>query len=178
MEIDNSNSNSSFSTQNGQVISIVDSESNDSNENELSKSNSGSQQNMTELLRTAQQESLSFDQNVPDDQVTSELKKLSLDQNGTFMADFDPEKSKREMRKMNRRLYKNSKRGYLYDERGFLLENSWDLCDCLNKNCQGCHFPCPKCASPKCGNDCRCNRKYIVDLIEIEGTDVIYSFPE
>ena len=34
-----------------------------------------------------------------------ELKKLSLDAHGTFMADFDPEKSKREIRKMNRRLY-------------------------------------------------------------------------
>lgn len=39
-------------------------------------------------------------------QLGRQLKQLSLDQNGTFMSDFDPERSKREMRKLNRKIHK------------------------------------------------------------------------
>ncbi|XP_005096539.1 ARL14 effector protein-like [Aplysia californica] len=109
---------------------------------------------------------------------TLELKKLSLDQHGTFMVDFDPERSQREMRKMNRRLHtKESKKNQAYDSQGILLENGLDLCDCLDKDCPGCHFPCPRCNSAKCGSDCRSNRRYIIDFIEVEGMDSMYSFP-
>ncbi|BFY98484.1 hypothetical protein BsWGS_01524 [Bradybaena similaris] len=111
-----------------------------------------------------------------EDTARYELRKLSLDQHGTFMADFDPEKSQREMRKMNRRLYsKEAKKNILYDEKGVHLEALTDLCDCLDKGCFGCHFPCQRCGSPKCGADCRCSRKYIVDFIEIEGTSTFYQ---
>lgn len=107
-----------------------------------------------------------------------ELKKLSLDAHGTFMMDFDPEKSKREIRKMNRRLYaKGSKRMRLYNEKGQLLEGLSDICDCLDKNCPGCHFPCPKCKSTKCGTECRCNRRYTINFIEIEGTEKTIHHP-
>lgn len=70
-----------------------------------------------------------------------------------------------------------AKKSQLYDDKGILLESLADLCDCLDKNCPGCHYPCQRCGSTKCGVDCRCNRKYVVDLIEVEGTDAVYTFP-
>jgi hypothetical protein len=66
----------------------------------------------------------------------------------------------------------------MYDELGLYLENSSDICDCLNLDCPGCHFPCSKCGSEKCGQECRCCRRYIFESIEIEGTKTIVKFPE
>ncbi|CAG5115379.1 unnamed protein product [Candidula unifasciata] len=134
--------------------------------------------NMSGIPRSDSARSLSSlnEQIGPEDTARCELRKLSLDQHGTFMADFDPEKSQREMRKMNRRIYsKEAKKNILYDENGIHLETLADVCDCLDKGCPGCHFPCRRCGSPKCGADCRCNRKYIVDLIEVEGTSTFYQ---
>uniref|UniRef100_A0A0B6ZDG2 ARF7 effector protein C-terminal domain-containing protein n=2 Tax=Arion vulgaris TaxID=1028688 RepID=A0A0B6ZDG2_9EUPU len=108
-----------------------------------------------------------------DEIANPEFKKLSPDQNDSQVTDFDPEKSQREMCKMNRR----SKKNQLYDDRGVLLGTHLDLCDCLEKDCPGCHLPCQRCGSLKCGTDCRCNRKFTVDLIEVEGTNAIYNFP-
>ncbi|XP_059143647.1 ARL14 effector protein-like [Physella acuta] len=171
-EKSNSNSSSKSSLNDAQVIAIHDSESSDSAENEPSfrSSKLGLDINSTS---TAGNESTA-----PEELTRHELRKLSLDQNGTFMADFDPEKSKREMRKMNRRLYtKESRKNQLYDDKGVFLETSIDICDCLEKDCPGCHFPCPRCTSPKCGTDCRCNRKYTIEMIEVEGMGTVYNFP-
>ncbi|EEB15807.1 conserved hypothetical protein [Pediculus humanus corporis] len=40
-----------------------------------------------------------------------------------------------------------------------------DLCDCLIENCPGCHFPCLKCRSYKCGAECR---KWVYEEVENE----------
>ncbi|CAL7942424.1 unnamed protein product [Xylocopa violacea] len=94
-----------------------------------------------------------------------------------FLRNFDPEHSEREKRKLHRRLYQGHKRHVLYDEQGIYIQTGDDLCDCLNLNCAGCHFPCPKCSSPKCGHECRINRKWTYDSIENEGSDVIIKNP-
>ncbi len=43
----------------------------------------------------------------------------------------------------------------MYDYTGRLIVDGRDLCDCLEPNCPGCHFPCVKCDSEKCGHECR-----------------------
>ncbi|XP_060608184.1 ARL14 effector protein-like isoform X4 [Ruditapes philippinarum] len=108
-----------------------------------------------------------------------QLRMLAFVNPGRFMDDFDPERSAREMKKMNRRLYKekNIRKNQLYDDHGLLLSTQNDLCDCLDVECPGCHFPCPKCSSEKCGGDCRCNRKWVYEYVESEGTGNTYSWP-
>jgi hypothetical protein len=44
-----------------------------------------------------------------------------------------------------------------------------DICDCLRPGCPGCHYPCKKCKSQKCGNECRVNRTWYYEKVEIEG---------
>lgn len=90
-----------------------------------------------------------------------------------FLRNFDPEHSEREKRKLHRRLYQGHKRHALYNENGVYMQTGDDLCDCLNLNCAGCHFPCPKCSSPKCGHECRNHRKWIYESIENEGSDIV-----
>lgn len=70
------------------------------------------------------------------------------------------------------------KKNQVYDENGILLDNSQDLCDCLDLSCKGCHFPCPKCGSQKCGAECRCGRKWIYEHVEVEGTNLILKWPQ
>jgi hypothetical protein len=57
----------------------------------------------------------------------------------------------------------------IYDDEGRLLATKEDICDCLRKGCPGCHFPCKKCKSLKCGNQCRRNRTWYFEKVEIEG---------
>ncbi|XP_065291357.1 uncharacterized protein [Dermacentor albipictus] len=62
-----------------------------------------------------------------------------------------------------------------YNARGIHIKSNKDACDCLQDDCPGCHFPCPKCGSQKCGDECRCNRNYVYEQIEVEGhPDVIF----
>ncbi|CAJ0964771.1 unnamed protein product [Ranitomeya imitator] len=61
----------------------------------------------------------------------------------------------------------------VYDSRGILLSNGMDLCDCLDEDCMGCFYACRKCGSNKCGIECRCDRKWLYEQIEIEGGEVI-----
>ncbi|XP_011608221.1 ARL14 effector protein isoform X2 [Takifugu rubripes] len=61
----------------------------------------------------------------------------------------------------------------VYDNKGRLLSNSKDLCDCLDGDCMGCFYPCPECGSRKCGVECRCDRKWLYEQVEVEGGEII-----
>jgi len=103
------------------------------------------------------------------------LKKISPGQEMKFMKDFHPGKSGREQRKQTRNKQYSEKKHQtpaLYNDRGIHIKSGADLCDCLDEQCVGCHFPCSKCKSTKCGHECRVNRRGEYDSIEIEGTDV------
>lgn len=97
--------------------------------------------------------------------------------NEKFMENFDPDRSLRERRKLSRRIGIRRPPGAIYDEFGIHIATDADLCDCLQKTCSGCHFPCPKCKSQKCGIECRVNRKYVYDQIEYQGCDLIVKNP-
>ena len=65
----------------------------------------------------------------------------------------------------------------LYDGDGKLLADGRDLCDCLNEQCPGCHFPCHHCGSEKCGEPCRRNRMIYYSEVEVEGANCKMHFP-
>jgi len=72
----------------------------------------------------------------------------------------------------------NPRMNYAYDADGRLINHQgFDLCDCLELHCPGCHFACLRCGSEKCGSECRVRRKWTFDHIEIEGTDYKVRFP-
>ena len=88
-----------------------------------------------------------------------------------FLSEFDQTNSERERRKA-KTTYKDGrgrKQTRIYDEKGILISSNKDLCDCMDDRCPGCHFPCPKCRSNKCGHECRQNRKWIFDCVELDG---------
>uniref|UniRef100_A0A8B9SCG3 ADP ribosylation factor like GTPase 14 effector protein like n=1 Tax=Apteryx owenii TaxID=8824 RepID=A0A8B9SCG3_APTOW len=104
-----------------------------------------------------------------------QLKCLAFQNPGPQVADFNPET--REQRKKARICAGKISFFSKYDKHGRLLCNNADLCDCLEKNCLGCFYPCPKCNSNKCGPECRCSRKWVYDTIETEAGDVISMLP-
>jgi len=104
------------------------------------------------------------------------LRNLKFRNPGRFMEDFNPDSSGREMRKMHRKIYTYKARQNIYDNEGRLMADGRDLCDCLDEECPGCHFPCLKCGSQKCGGDCRCNRRWFYQELEVEGTSQKYTF--
>ncbi|XP_044877152.1 ARL14 effector protein-like isoform X2 [Mauremys mutica] len=114
-------------------------------------------------------------------QIERQLKCLAFQNPGPQVADFNPEtreqKKKERMAKMNQDFFYKHKTMKKYDKHGRLLCNNMDLCDCLEKNCLGCFYPCPKCNSNKCGPACRCNRKWVYDRIETEAGEVISMLP-
>ncbi|XP_029947206.1 ARL14 effector protein [Salarias fasciatus] len=61
----------------------------------------------------------------------------------------------------------------VYDNKGRLLSNGKDVCDCLDGDCMGCFYPCPECGSRKCGVECRCDRKWLYEQVEVEGGEII-----
>lgn len=86
--------------------------------------------------------------------------------NMKFNEDFNPSNSKRSASKT------------LYDGIGRIRKSGLDACDCLSNDCIGCHFPCSKCKSPKCGNECRTYRNDYVRYIQINAsnpTDIVYN---
>lgn len=94
-----------------------------------------------------------------------------------FMDNFNPDESSRTQKKL-RDGYKNTSTSSstvtdytAFDDRGRYRSNGVDACDCLIQNCVGCHFPCPNCGNPKCGPNCRVNRKTAVSSIEVDGSN-------
>ncbi|XP_007246971.1 ARL14 effector protein [Astyanax mexicanus] len=61
----------------------------------------------------------------------------------------------------------------VYDGQGLLISCGRDLCDCLDVDCMGCFYPCPDCGSRKCGVECRCDRKWLYEQVEVEGGEII-----
>ncbi|NXC41009.1 A14EL protein, partial [Penelope pileata] len=112
--------------------------------------------------------------------IKREIKCLVFQNPGPQVANFDPEtreqRKKARMSQMNQDFF-NKPKIQKYDSHGQLLGSNIDLCDCLEKNCLGCFYPCPKCNSNKCGPECRCYRKWAYDTIETEDGNVISSFP-
>lgn len=101
------------------------------------------------------------------------LKTLRFRNPGPQLSDFDPDNSKREMRKLRRLAQKEQgskrnkrktpKKQTFHDEYGIRISDKRDVCDCQNLDCPGCHFPCPSCGSEKCGVECRCDRLWTYD---------------
>lgn len=95
------------------------------------------------------------------------------------LLDFNPDKSVRERRKLsqlsNTIITHQVQRGptTTFDAKGRYRANGLDICDCLDNECPGCHFPCSHCKNPKCGPCCRVNRKWPFESIEHEEKDVV-----
>ncbi|XP_053684324.1 ARL14 effector protein [Sabethes cyaneus] len=101
-----------------------------------------------------------------------QLKKLEVDPK--FLANFNPQTSRREKRKLNRKTSSAApKNTGLYNDKGVHRESGRDMCDCLDMNCPGCHFPCQCCGSTRCGPHCRVNRKWMYETIEHDAKDLI-----
>ncbi|XP_071444528.1 uncharacterized protein [Hetaerina americana] len=104
--------------------------------------------------------------------ISHRLEKLTQN-NMKFMENFDPKRSNRERRKLLRKTHARRNRIDIYGLDGALVSCGINLCDCMDFCCPGCHFPCPRCHSPKCGHECRVNRKGTYDDIEIYGTNIV-----
>ncbi|XP_025028565.1 ARL14 effector protein-like [Python bivittatus] len=114
-------------------------------------------------------------------QIERQLKCLAFQNPGPLLADFNPETREQQkkvcMSMINQDCFNTTKKTVKkYDKHGRLLSNKTDLCDCLEKNCLGCFYPCPKCNSTKCGAECRCNRKWVYEQIQVEAGQII-RFP-
>lgn len=144
---------------------------------ELSNSNS----NMSEASAGG---SIGEDGEPISQKIANAMRKLTQNQNMKFMENFNPQTSNRERRKLDRKTHPadqepnasrkcKSGKAAVYDEKGIHKASGKDLCDCLDEHCPGCHFPCPKCRSCKCGHECRQNRKYSYDSYEIEGSKIV-----
>ncbi|XP_055627623.1 ARL14 effector protein [Toxorhynchites rutilus septentrionalis] len=104
---------------------------------------------------------------------SGQLKKLETDPK--FLANFNPETSRREKRKLNRKstpLVVPKTTG-IYNEKGIHRDSGRDMCDCLDLGCSGCHFPCQCCGSAKCGPHCRVTRKWMYETIEHDAKDLV-----
>lgn len=98
------------------------------------------------------------------------------DESAKFLGNFDPQNSERVRRKRNRGIFEDGSTGNdqstaIYDEHGIHIRTGDDLCDCLSRNCPGCHFECRKCKSHKCGQKCRVNRTWEYESVNIQSID-------
>jgi hypothetical protein len=47
------------------------------------------------------------------------------------------------------------KRYHPTDGRLIQFADDFEICDCLQPNCRGCHYPCKACGDLRCGKECR-----------------------
>ncbi|KAJ8281004.1 hypothetical protein GJAV_G00062230 [Gymnothorax javanicus] len=90
--------------------------------------------------------------------------------------DFASESNRRDKRraaKLSNDRQTISGKSKVYDSRGLLIASGRDICDCLDVDCMGCFYPCPDCGSRKCGVECRCDRKWLYEQVEVEGGEII-----
>ncbi|XP_067902724.1 ARL14 effector protein-like isoform X2 [Heterodontus francisci] len=112
---------------------------------------------------------------------TKALRSLQFANPGRQITGFTPETSRREKRKLQTKQPSQSNadrqtmpiKSKVYDSQGLLIFSRLDRCDCLDEDCLGCFYPCPSCGSQKCGVECRCDRKWLYEQIEIEGGEII-----
>ncbi|XP_068221143.1 uncharacterized protein [Palaemon carinicauda] len=114
--------------------------------------------------------------------MTSLIEGLHINNQNKFMENFNPKTSERVKRKKKKVQYFNSSGRTkangpqcIYAQDGTLACSGKDLCDCLQGDCPGCHYPCPKCSSKKCGSECRQNRKWYYEKVEVEGTKLNWT---
>ncbi|CAO1380693.1 unnamed protein product [Diamesa hyperborea] len=124
----------------------------------------------------------SVDSNGPFGFFNKNKKDLNLLGDSNFLSNFNPENSKREQAKMKRQTYKKPAKpkmsiDSIYDENGVIRSTREDECDCFEKHCPGCHFPCANCGSGKCAIKCRVNRKFHYESILRDGTDKVEVNP-
>lgn len=104
-------------------------------------------------------------------QVQKQPKELAkLEDDLQFMENFDPENSSRNLQKRKKRYHHNDGRLVQYAD-------DFEVCDCLRPQCPGCHLPCRSCGDRRCGKDCRVNRKWIYDGVEVEGRSLEFTNP-
>ena len=108
------------------------------------------------------------------------LKCLAFQNPGSQNASFHPEirqQQKKEQMSKTKEFFSPKRAVKKYDRKGRLLVNQADLCDCLNEECPGCFYPCPKCRSTKCRPTCRGNRRWVYTTIVDESGEVISKMP-
>ncbi|XP_036608219.1 ARL14 effector protein-like [Trichosurus vulpecula] len=93
--------------------------------------------------------------------------------------EFTPETGKREKRRQTKATNSDKQvippKSKVYDTQGLPILSWMDLCDCLDEDCLGCFYTCPNCGSSKCGAECRCDRKWLYEQVEIEGGEIIHN---
>ncbi|XP_066556870.1 ARL14 effector protein isoform X2 [Amia ocellicauda] len=91
--------------------------------------------------------------------------------------EFAPDTSRRDKRRQTKQSNTDRQtintKSKVYDSDGLLISSGRDLCDCLDSECLGCFYPCPECNSRKCGVECRCDRKWLYEQVEVEGGEII-----
>lgn len=87
------------------------------------------------------------------------------------VTDFNPDKSVRERKKISKVVQstQRKKNSAMYSPAGIFLATGQDLCDCLEEECPGCFFQCPKCNGPKCGGTCRRRRNWCYEHVTVDG---------
>lgn len=92
---------------------------------------------------------------------------------GSKLPDPKPEKSQRKSRNNEGSQQVQRLPTTMFDGKGRYRANGFDICDCLDNRCPGCHFPCPSCKNTKCGPCCRVNRKWPFESIQHEEKELI-----
>ncbi|KAB0340953.1 hypothetical protein FD755_024577 [Muntiacus reevesi] len=113
-------------------------------------------------------------------QLDRQLKWLTFRNPGPQIANFNPgirQQQKNEPMSKKSEVSPPKREAKKYDGKGRLLVNQADLCDCLDEDCPGCFYPCPKCNSTKCGPTCRRNRRWAYTSMLDENGEVISTMP-